>query len=158
MTPMMHAKQKIEDALSALSTIENTAKQGGEIHQIDIDEIRHSLYEITTFIDQDKIDRREGPVISKNADGIIACISWQVEDEIVDVIAQSDGYPAIKEREQQALETIQNLMGAFDNPIVRRKCRSEFTDQAIAEGRRYLETHTPDDDDNENPLEGLKDV
>ena len=39
----------------------------------------------------------------------------------------------------ELLECIQNLMGAFDNPIVRRKFSSDFFQEVIKNGRKILE-------------------
>lgn len=145
MAKSKNAIQKIDDALACLESIENSVRSGDEVHSQDTLSVRQALEEAQAILDAKSVGRGEGPVITKDEEGVIVCVTWQEDHEIVEVLAESCGYPAIKAREKQALEAIQNLIGAFDNPIVRRKVGTEFSQEAIAEGRRYLEEHTPEE-------------
>lgn len=135
------ALRALKEASGMVDDIRKMISSGHEVHEQD-------LLSLRSVLDRGNApeSEREGVVITKN-EGIIVCVTWQNgEGQIQEVLAESCGYPEMKEREKQALETIQNLVGAFDNPITRRKSINALTAEAIEQGKAYIEQHKPDDE------------
>lgn len=140
-------ERKVKSALSALDDLDLYMAKKDPMMLAELQVIREAI--------DDKPEDRSGPVIVKNK-GIIVAVTWQDgEGRIEEVLAESCGYPDMKAREAQALETIQNLVGAFDNPITRRKSMNKLTAEAIKQGRAYIEQHKPDEDEDLGGLEGV---
>lgn len=127
----------IQKALGALENLEASLREDFWAHE-DLADLRAAL----EGLKESTIQREALPVITKNEEGVIVAVTRQDEEgRIIDVLAASDGYPHLKQKERKGAEVIQNLLGAFDNPIVRRKCANELSDEAIAQARDLIEEH-----------------
>lgn len=143
------ALKVLEDLPSYACEYETEALDSGMREDLQL--IREALEEAKKPAD------RSGPVIVKN-EGIIVAVTWQDgEGRIEEVLAESCGYPDMKAREAQALETIQNLLGAFDKTTVGMTHSSNRARSAIKAGRAYIEQHKPEEDEDLGGLNGVGD-
>lgn len=133
----------VEKAIGELSVVQEVARLDQEVQP----EVIESVIDLLSEAIRPKERARKGPVVTMN-EGIIVCVTWQDEEgRILEVLAESENYPDMRARESQALEAIENLIGAFDNPIVCRKVSSELTEEAIKRGRAYIERHKHEGED-----------
>lgn len=85
----------------------------------------------------DKTSRAVGPVSHDDDQsyGILIPVAWVEFDQDVGVQASNQRLIAAA---PELLEALQNMIGAFDNPIVRRKLPSTFNCEAIQSARAAI--------------------
>ena len=135
---------KIQEAINKLVVLETDVRNGSDIPDVDVTSIIELLHEAN----QPK--GREGPVITRNEDGIIVCVTWQDDEgHIIDVLAESHGYPALKKKADDGMEVVQNLLAAFPDAITPRKSNTEPTNQAFEKAMKYVDEHKVNKDEDE---------